>query len=174
MNTLNNWRFRSRRDRDKIRGIRNQTQQYPPIPNSAFPFRPYKDCLASKPFTTIDHRIYKFLNTFNNRLTRLEHYIYNTLERLQRDQYRENNLPGAETLWRQIQQGKVKEFREGSSVSRDQIRTPTKNRRGYYRDDPSEPQGRPRTIDITQCRYCSSWPLMYPWSGAGKSRNLIS
>ena len=72
------------------------------------------------------------------------------------NQYREDNLPGAETLWRQIQLGKAGEFREGSNVSRDQTRIPTKNRRGYYRDDPSESQGRPRTIDITQCRYCST------------------
>lgn len=156
MNAPNKWSPKGRRIRDKAQGTRNHNQDSSPIPNSTQSSRSHQVCPVSEPIVKLDNRIYELLSIFTDRLTRLENYVYNTSERLKRDQIREDNLPGAETLWRLIQQGKAGEFREESSVSRDQIRTPTKNRRGYYRDDPSEPQGRPRTIDITQCRYCSS------------------
>ena len=156
MNIHNKWRFRSRRIKDKVQVIGNQNQHYPPIPNPTFPLRPYNICLVQEPLVRIDRQIYELLSVVTNRLIRLEYSLSKTLERLERDQYREDNLPGAETLWRQIQLGKAGEFRERESVSRDPTRVPFKNRRGYKRNDPIELSGKPRTIDITQCRYCSS------------------
>jgi hypothetical protein len=156
MNTRNKWSPRGRRIRDKAQGTRKHNQDSSPIPNPTIFPRSHQVCSVSEPIVKLDNQIYELLSIFTNRLTRLENYVYNTSERLTRDQIREDNLPGAETLWRLIQQGKAGEFRKGSNVYVDPTRTPTKNRRGYYRDNPSEPQGRPRTIDITQCRYCSS------------------
>jgi hypothetical protein len=156
MNTLNKWRFRGHKNNDKIRVIRSQNQHNPPTPTPTLPLRSYKICLVPKHILSIDNRTYELLNTFIDRLTKLEHYVYNTSDRLKKYQYRKNNLPNAETLWRQIHHGKVREFREGSSVSRNQTRIRTKSRRGYNREDQIESPRLPRTIDITQCRYCSS------------------
>jgi hypothetical protein len=156
MNTTNKWRSRGRSNRDKVRVCKSQDQYDPPVSNSTLPPRPYKVCPLQEPIVRVDNRIYELLSIFTDRLTRLEHYVYNTSERLTRDKYREDNLPGAEALWSQIQQGKTKEVREDISVPSDPIRVRPKNRRGYYREDPIESIGKPRTIDLTQCRYCSS------------------
>jgi hypothetical protein len=153
MNTQNKWRLRGHRTRDKAQVIRSDNQRRLPVTSPTLYPKPHHVCPVSEPIVRFDNRIYELLSIFTDRLTRLENYVYNVSDRLKRNQYREDNLPGAETLWRQIQLGKAGEFREGSSVSRNQTR---KNHRGYYRDDPVESQGRPRTIDITQCRYCSS------------------
>ena len=156
MNTQNKHRSSGRRIRDKAQATRCPNQYRPPTPNPTFTSRIYPVCSVPEPTVKIDNRIYELLSIFTDRLTRLEHYVYNTSERLKRDQYREKDLPSAETLWEQIQKGKAREFREEVSTPSEPIRVRPKNRRGYYRDDLAETTGKPRTIDITQCRYCSS------------------
>jgi hypothetical protein len=156
MNTQHRWRLRGRRIKDKVQVRWSHNPRQVPVPNPTNYPRSHPTCPVSEPIVQIDNRIYELLSIFTDRLTRLEHYVYDTSERLKRDQYREDNLPGAETLWRQIQLGKIREFREGLSVPKDQPRIPGRNRRGYYRDDQTDSPGLPRTIDITQCRYCSS------------------
>ena len=156
MNTQNKWRLRGHRTRDKAQVIRNHNQRHSPVASPTFYPKSHPVCPVSEPIERFDNRIYELLSIFTDQLTRLENYIYNVSDRVKRNQYREDNLPGAETLWRQIQLGEEREFREGKSTYVDPTRTSTKNRRGYYRNELSELQGRPRTIDITQCRYCSS------------------
>lgn len=153
MNTQNKWRLRGHRTRDKVQVTRSHTQRHSPVTSPTLYPKSHPICPVSEPVVRFDNRIYELLSTLTDRLIRLENYVYSVSDRVKKDQYREDNLPGAETLWRQIQLGKAGEFREERSVPRNQTR---KNRRGYYRDDPVESQGRPRTIDITQCRYCSS------------------
>ena len=156
MNTHNKWRSRGHSNRDKVWVTRTQDQDYPPISNSTIPLTPYKKFPVQEPIVRVDNQIYELLSIFIDRLTRLEHYVYNTLERLQIGKYKEYNLPSAKSLWSQIQQRKASEFRKESSVSSDPIRVRPKNRKGYNRDDPIESPGEPRTIDITQCHYYSS------------------
>ena len=128
MNTQNKGRFRGCRIRDKVQVIRSQNQHYPPTPNPTFSSRSHQVCHVSEPIVKIDNRIYELLSIFTKRLTRLEDYVYNTSERSTRDQHQENNLPSAEALWNQFQQGKARAFREEINVSRNQTRIPIKNR----------------------------------------------
>ena len=156
MNTQNKWRFRGHRIRDKVQVVRYPNQHRLPILNPNHTPRSHLVCRVSEPIASIDDRIHELLNIFIDRLTRLEHYVYNTSERLKREKYGEEHLPSSEGLWDLTEQEKVREFREEVSTSSEPIRVRPKNRRGYYRDDPIESAGKPRTIDITQCRYCSS------------------
>ena len=62
--------------------------------------------------------------------------MYNTSERLKRDQYRENNLLGAEaTMESKLE---VRECREEINMLRDQTRILVKNCRGYNRDNQTD------------------------------------
>ncbi len=156
MNTQNKHRSSGRRIREKAHVARCQNQQRSPLPSPTFTPRSYPVCQVSEPVVKIDNRIYELLSIFTDRLTRLEHYVYRTSERLKSEKIGEKLLPSAEELWSLIQKGETREFREEASTSSEPIRVRPRNRRGYYRDDPIEPVGKPRTIDITQCRYCSS------------------
>jgi hypothetical protein len=100
MNTQNKWRLRGHRIRDRVQEIRSHNPRHSPVPNPTNYPRSHHVRPVSEPIVHIDNRIYELLSIFTDRLTRLEHYVYNTSERLRRNQYREDNLPGAETLWR--------------------------------------------------------------------------
>ena len=129
MNTQNKWRLRGHKTRDNVQVIRSHNQRQLPATRPTFYPKPHHVCPVSEPIVRFDNQIYELLSIFTNRLIRLQNYVYNMSNKLKRNQYREDNLPGAETLWTQIQLGKAREFREESSVSRNQTRM---NRRGYY------------------------------------------
>lgn len=150
MNTQNNWKIRGRRNRDK--------GHIPiPIPIPTLPPRPYVSHPMTKFIVKVDNKIYELLSISTYILTRLEHQVYDTSERLKSDIYRKNILPSAEELLSEIQQGKAENFREESTRdSFDQIRVPAKNRREFQENSRTKLPGLPRTIDITQCPYFSS------------------
>lgn len=159
MNIQNKWRNKGRRNRGKGSGVKSQSYQRPhlPTPNPTLPSRSSTSRHVTEPLERLDNRTNELLEIITTRLTRLEHYVYDTSERLKRDKYRKENPPSISELWSELQRRTSEVVRRESIIdSFHQIEISPRGRRVHQQNTQTEAFTLPRTIDITQCRYCSS------------------